>query len=286
MFLWCSHCQKFLGETPPYDNLEITFMDCDNCQRRQTLSEKDQELFLRRIMSQLWQAGTSSDFKKGEATVEEALLFGIRPIDITMGILTPLLYQMGEEWAQGRVTYREEHRFTNFIEIIFETLRKNFRPPQVAENEPDRINVLLFNADSNQHNVGIRLLEYWFRFAGLSAKAFWPQPSHDKILSLISKHKPSFVGFSISLPEQLEACTRAIDRIQMRFGLDHPQIIVGGHAVKTSSIPPIRGALMIPDVRMLTAVLHQEQRDFLELNPRESSKWRPLRPLPQDAGPE
>jgi methanogenic corrinoid protein MtbC1 len=266
MFLWCSNCQNFLGETPPYESLSITFTECGRCHKFHALTEKEQEKALRRIMFQLWRAGTSSDFEAGAASIEEALLSGFRPIDITMGILTPLLYQMGEEWAQGRATYMDEHRFTAFIEMIFETLRQKFQPPPSPASAPDQISVLLFNADNNQHNIGIRLLEYWFRFAGLSSKAFWPQPSHDEVLDLISKHRPSFVGFSISLPEQLQACVKAVDRIQMRFGLNHPQIIVGGHAVKMGTIPSIRGAVMIPDVRMLTAVLHQEQRDFLESN--------------------
>jgi len=46
----------------------------------------------------------------------------MRAIDLLIGIIAPLLYQIGEDWKHGAVTVAQEHRFTAFCEKVLELI--------------------------------------------------------------------------------------------------------------------------------------------------------------------
>ena len=90
MLMWCSYCQRFEREVPPYENLNITHGICAACRLTAfALAESDiaHVRSLQKIQSQLAEAGRHGDFKAAEIIEEDAVKANIRPIDILLGIV-------------------------------------------------------------------------------------------------------------------------------------------------------------------------------------------------------
>src|SRR6516162_2062833 len=118
MLKWCSYCQQFQGETPPYGDLSVTHVLCLECE----LAHSDafdtdvvrHAVFLREIFHSLFEAGQRNDFGSAERMVERAIAANCRPVDILIGIVAPMLHKIGEEWESGAITVEDEHKFTAF----------------------------------------------------------------------------------------------------------------------------------------------------------------------------
>jgi hypothetical protein len=66
--------------------------------------------------------------------VRFAVASGLRPIDILLGVITPLLYLIGAEGVNGLISVADEHRFTSFCERVFECVQ--FEIKAVSQSPP------------------------------------------------------------------------------------------------------------------------------------------------------
>ena len=126
MLKWCSYCQKFQGETPPFGDLSITHVLCLECESAHSdVFAADvirHGVFLREIFRSLFKAGRKNDFGSAERLVERAIAANCRPVDILIGIVAPMLYKIGEEWKSGAITVEDEHKFTAFSERVIDLI--------------------------------------------------------------------------------------------------------------------------------------------------------------------
>ena len=253
MLKWCSYCQRFLGETEPYEDLCITHGICAAClPNLHTLTDQDLErsVRLRTVQEQLRTAGLSGDLKAADHAIQNAIAQNVRAIDILLGFVAPTLYQIGEDWRKGFITVAEEHRFTSYCEQLFETLRKDVTIS--SPTDADRVEVLIMNAPGNRHTLAIRILAAWFADKGIPARVVDSIPVIDDLIKLICESLPRFILISIALPEQHPAVFRLAERIVAMPG-PHPKILVGGNAVKMKLVPPIPGAYLVTDINSIEA---------------------------------
>ncbi|MEX0695024.1 MAG: cobalamin B12-binding domain-containing protein [Rhodospirillales bacterium] len=263
MLKWCSYCQQFLREVAPYEDLTITHGICSVCSKKMLADgEPDLEhvLVLRDLQDQFYEAGRRNDLKEVERIIENSKGTKIRAVDILLGILAPLLQQIGEEWKQGAMTVAEEHRFTAFCEkaseIIFSKVaNKNFANKVL----PERTKALLINASGNRHTIGIRILALWLRERGILTQVLDRAIGRDDLMAVIREFQPNMVLISVALAEQ---AADVLDVIECIGNLpDHlrPRVVVGGHAVKRGFISAIPGAELLTDISSLFHA-HAEQR--------------------------
>jgi len=59
--------------------------------------------------------------------LEESSRHHIRPMDLLLGMLQPLLVEIGELWASGQVTVSMEHRFSDLVGDLLAHVRRGFR---------------------------------------------------------------------------------------------------------------------------------------------------------------
>ena len=245
---------EFLGETEPYEDLRITHGICATClPNLLTLTNQDLErsVRLRTVQEQLRTAGLSGDFKAADHAIQNAIAQNVRAIDILLGLVAPMLYQIGEDWRKGFITVAEEHRFTSYCEQLFETLRKDVTISSPTDG--DRVEVLLMNAPGNRHTLAIRILAAWFADKGIPARVIDSIPVIDDFIKLLCESPPRLILISIALPEQHPAVFRLAERIVAMPGPHHPKILVGGNAVKMKLVPPIPGAYLVTDINSIEA---------------------------------
>ena len=256
MLEWCSYCQRFMRESAPFENLAITHGCCANC-----VSQHDNLLaghavehgqFLRGIFQELLDAGRHSDFSGGMRTVEKAIAENCRPVDILIGMIAPMLYEIGEEWKRGALSVEGEHRFTAFcgkiIGLVETTIGRSNAAPFATRNATP---LFLMNAPGNRHLLGLRILALWVHGHGANVRIIEDNEDTSSLMQSIGTDNPKYLLVSMALAEQCSRVAEIARTMQMLSPSVRPRIIVGGYAVKAGLISTIPGAELLSDINAL-----------------------------------
>lgn len=256
MLKWCAHCQQFIGEMPPHADLGITHGLCRKCAGEEpgllAGDEYAHAVALRDIFQSLFSAGRSHDLDAAGPLVDGAIAAHCRPVDILIGMIAPMLYEIGNAWERGTLTVDDEHEFTAFAERVVDFVEARMR---LAWSQPARFSgdgcYFLMNAPGNIHVVGLRILGLWLQNQG------WPTRHVDEFTVLDVLSEPSIAGepktllVSIALPEQCDAVAALVERVQALPASSRPGIVLGGYAVKTGRVRPIPGVTLAADISAL-----------------------------------
>jgi methanogenic corrinoid protein MtbC1 len=255
MLKWCSYCQHFLGEIPDYEKLTVTHGICAACEPKALeFTESDLKLAesLRDIQHQLHDAARRNDLGAAEHIIENAARANIRGVDVLIGIIAPMLYQVGEDWKRGILSVAQEHRFTAYCDEMCERVAskaKSLTPAYVTgAKEPE---VLLMNAPGNRHTLAIRILSLWLWDRGLRARMIDVPPALEELTTLVTRTQPRLILVSMALAEQCMGVTTIAERIAEVPASIRPKVIVGGYAVKLGLVSAIPGADLIADISLL-----------------------------------
>ncbi len=253
MLKWCSYCQQFMGEVPDYDDLLITHGTCRECHPATFRSAKldlTHARFLKGVQRKLWNAGRASDLKVAESTIDDAVTAGLRPIDVLMGMIAPMLYQVGEDWKRGVLDVEGEHQFTSFCERVLDLIGTKSKLGLSADGKSGG-EILLMNAFGNRHTLAVRVLALWLKSKGRRTEIVDAQRDTDPLLSHIRTKQPKLLLISMALSEQYGGVNELAERIAELPEPVRPRVVVGGYAVKLGLVPPIQGADMMADISLL-----------------------------------
>lgn len=231
MLRWCAYCQHFLGEIEPFSDFSITHGLCTGCSHlARTWNKSDGDKlrpildFYHRLREQA-RAGTLSASK----ILRESREMSIPPMDLIMGVLQPLLYEIGELWNRGQVTVAVEHRFSSVVSALLEQI--------LAESGPlpnsSAPTLLLVPTDGNFHCLGTQMIELALAYHGLTCLAIRPGLPPEEVEWLTRDLKPRFVGLSISMAEQIPALVDTCERLSALEERTRPTVLVGGLAVRS-----------------------------------------------------
>jgi methanogenic corrinoid protein MtbC1 len=255
MLKWCSYCQKFLGEIPEYEKFTVTHGICAACEPKAfKFTELDLKLAesLREIQERLHDAGRRNDLRAAGRVIEDAAKAKIRGVDVLLGIIAPMLYQVGMDWERGILSVEQEHHFTAYCDELFrlvESKAKYLMPACATQaKEPE---VLLMNAPGNNHTLAIRILTLWLWNKGLRAQRFDVPPGIEELTTLVIRTQPKLILVSMALAEQCMSVATVAERIAELPVSIRPRVIVGGYAVKVGLAAAIPGAELMGDISLL-----------------------------------
>ena len=206
---------------------------------------------LREIQGLLYEAGKTGDMAAASRIVRMALTAGLRPVDILVGLITPLLYLIGIEWESSLITVDDEHRFTSFCERVFELVVLEVKASSTPGPEIRHCIVFLMNARGNHHSLGIRILSLWLQSKGIETRLLHPPPTSDTLFELAIQTRPQAILVSLALEWHQEHLYSLVQLIE-RLPRPRPTLIAGGYAVKQGLIPPIAGALLLENITGLS----------------------------------
>lgn len=255
MLKWCSYCQSFVGEAPEYDDFSITHGLCADCEAKHYWSFEGRDLahahVLRGIFARLFTAGRHNNIKAAEAVVDEAIGASCRPIDILIGMIAPMLYQIGEDWKTGALSIEGEHRFTAFCEEVIELVMARMSALGEAPAAPASGQILLMNAPGNIHTLAIRILALWLGSRGVRADIINGPIGFAALQQRLAATKPKHLLISMALAEQRAQVADIVGRVRALPASIRPRVIVGGYAVKTGLVAPVAGADLVADIGSL-----------------------------------
>jgi hypothetical protein len=250
---WCAYCQSFMGESEPFEDYSLTHGVCEKCIPIFDMEDEAEHLFTRinlikRFHDALAEAGRVGDLDAAFELIEQARALGVRSADVLMGLVAPLLYEIGSLWQRGIITVEDEHRFTRFYSAIIRRIRQTSRvdtltPPGPNPDNPEAVrtyegvDVLLIQPRCNHHVLGLKLLEYWLWDRGVEALVL-TLSSSSSIEDVIRRLRPRCIGVTVSIPDQMAEVEKLVAFITATApGIP---VLIGGSAVKAGLVaaPP------------------------------------------------
>jgi methanogenic corrinoid protein MtbC1 len=211
---------------------------------------------LRDIQGRLADAGRYNDLDAAKNIIEEAAKANVRPVDILVGIIAPMLYQIGEDWRAGIVSVADENRFTAFCERVSDLVAsKVLAGTGAGATEADQVEILLMNAPGNDHTLGIRILALWLADVGVRAQIVGVPFSLEELVALVTRTQCRLFLLSIALADQCLDVITFAERVAELPELIRPRVVVGGYAVKLGLVPAIPGVTFLTDIGSIPDML-------------------------------
>jgi len=257
MIKWCAYCLHYLGEIEPYQNFETTHGVCESCRPKVlALTPSDQESLkpLQNFYRALRSGVKSGHVDDLASLVEESRRLAIRPLDLMMGMLQPMLVEIGELWVKGEVSVAIEHRFR----LLARDLTAYFKSQLEPRTELANPSLLIFNAPGNGHYLGLQMADFFFTISDIPARVHYlPLPS-EAILAMVGVHMPVAVGFSVAMPDQMGQVLELEARVK---DLPRPprHILVGGPVARLGvPLPPDSRIQVCRDLSEVQALVRRE----------------------------
>jgi methanogenic corrinoid protein MtbC1 len=176
--------------------------------------------------------------------VDDAIAAGCRPVDILIGMIAPMLHQIGEAWERGTISVKDERQFTAFCERVIDLVAHKVRAT-AGGLRSDAGPVLLMNAPGNKHSLAIQIIALWLRSFGRDARIIDSKIGAAALEQEFATSRSRLLLISMALRRQRKSVQAIVERIQAWPKDIRPRVVVGGYAIKS-------GAELLWDLRTLS----------------------------------
>ncbi len=232
MIRWCAYCQKYLGESAPFEVFEITHGTCRGCIESKAILDDAKVERGRRV-------GNFYDKVRAKMRAEtcpsallaEGLDLGLDPWDLLVGIIQPALGAIGQKWACAASTIAEEQQLTATCSSILALMHAREPGFQVLRRHHD-VEVLLVNAEGNAHALGLQLVEFFLLTRSVPVLAIHTGLTPADIVRIVQTVRPARVGISCALLAQVASARRTALALADLPLETRPEVFVGGLALR------------------------------------------------------
>ncbi len=191
----------------------------EDIKRREEASEKSRKLLYKKL--------TDGDINICVKIYDEYVKI-FNTTDFFDKILKPVMYRIGDEWANNKISIATEHVASN----VAQTLVKIIMDKETVNANKKK--VLLCVPLGEEHHLGCDVIETFLTGKGYKVFNMATSIPSDSILYFIEHNEPDVVMVSITLDDNLKTGQRLIKKIKDSF--DVP-ILVGGFALEQEKIP-------------------------------------------------
>lgn len=146
-------------------------------------------------------------------------------------VLTPVMYKVGDMWADGIIDVAIEHVCSNAAHSLVTIMNEKFSRNS-KENDNTKKKILLCTPEGELHSLGCMIIESVLISKGYSVFNIAPSVPSTSVISFVNKLEPDLIIISIILAENFSAAKRLIKDILESMG-DHPPILVGGTGISS-----------------------------------------------------
>ena len=152
-------------------------------------------------------------------------------------ILKPVMYRIGEEWADHKISIATEHVASNIAQTLVKIIMDR------VSGAGNKKKILICVPLGEEHHLGCDVLETYLTIKGFKVYNMGTSMPTESILSFIDNNKPEAVLISITLEDNLAAGQRLTRKIREYTNIP---VLIGGYALQAEKIPKF-DAQIIPD---------------------------------------
>lgn len=157
--------------------------------------------------------------------VSDAMRDGNSLPQVSVQLVQPAMYEIGNLWQKNRISVSQEHMATAISQNALANayMQANFAPP-IGKS------AMFACVEGNHHSLGLRMLSDAFETTGWEVFYLGANlPTLDLVREVDTKH-PELLALSVSLPGHIDTARLTIESVRTEMGSDCPEIWVGGLA--------------------------------------------------------
>jgi diguanylate cyclase (GGDEF)-like protein len=167
----------------------------------------------------------AADGPTAEAAVTEALIAGVAPTTIQVGVITPAMERIGELWEQGEITVADEHLATGLSYRALLPLQESLQTASPRSRE----RVVLAAVEGQAHVLGLRMVADVLEGAGFDMLYLGADVPSGALRAFVAEHMPAVIGLTST-----QACdTPHLAQAILAIHDAHPscRVMLGGNGV-------------------------------------------------------
>ncbi|HEY5735974.1 MAG TPA: cobalamin-dependent protein [Nitrosopumilus sp.] len=200
---------------------------------------KKREEATRKSKKRLYKKLTEGDIEETVKIYEEYVKI-FNEADFFDKILKPVMYDIGNDWANNKISIATEHVASNIAQTLVKIIMDN------VSGKANKKKVLICVPLGEEHHLGCDVLETYLSIKGFKVYNIGTSIPTESIMSFIENNNPDIVLLSITLQDNLSAGQRLVKKIREKHNIP---ILIGGGAMQSEKIPKI-DAKIISDVKL------------------------------------
>ena len=135
-------------------------------------------------------------------------------------VLRPVLYNIGQRWADGMLDVATEHIASNTVQSMIRVIQSR------SNRKPNNISIILCMPAGEEHKIPSDILETFLVSKGYKVYNLGSLPATD-LLGYIHRNRPDIVFITASLRDSINPTKNLFRKIVGQFDIP---VIVGGYA--------------------------------------------------------
>ncbi|MFZ0556717.1 MAG: cobalamin B12-binding domain-containing protein [Nitrososphaeraceae archaeon] len=232
--------------------------------RYSTVNVKKNDSLTKKLSLDLFKMLSAGDLQSLVKIYDKyASLFGM--IQFYDNLLKPVMYNIGQQWAEGRLDVATEHVCVNTANALVKTIdeRRLIR----VTTQQKRGTIFICTPNGEQHNLACHIIESVLLSKRYKVYNASPSLPADSVINSLKNFTPDAILISITLTDHLQTTRNLIRKI--RTHLPYLPIILGGIAInhpnKTSEYNTaytyvIRDVVLADAIKLIRSTILQIQK--------------------------
>jgi MerR family transcriptional regulator, light-induced transcriptional regulator len=201
--------------------------------RYSTVSAKKNDLLTMKLGRDLFRMLSEGDLQ-GLIKIYDKYtsLFGM--VQFYDNLLKPVMYDVGQQWAEGKLDVATEHVCVNMANALIKTIdeRKLFREANRRQKKKNKGVIYICTPNGEHHNLACNIIESLLLSDGYRVYNASPSLPAESVINSLNSILVDAILISITLPENIETTKNLIKKIRVKF--PYLPILVGGIALNES----------------------------------------------------
>lgn len=177
-------------------------------------------------MTEAWQRFAAALLAGDERQAYTVLAEDTRPsIRVYKEIITPAMYDIGEQWLRNEITVADEHLATSVCDFAL----AQYIFPFKRQNRQSEKKAMFLCLEDEQHVIGSKMVAALFEENHWQVRHLGPNLPLSHALDSAEHWQPDVVGLSAAIPYRITALKEYIAAFEQLSW--EPRILVGGRVV-------------------------------------------------------
>ena len=188
-------------------------------------NQAKKQALLQELRAELFEALCNADREKAvKIAAKYQSLFNL--VDFYDDLMTPVLYRVGDLWAQNSLSVATEHVCSNTAIGLVEAINE---PNSGKGKMSSYTTIVICSPEGELHQIASKVIESLLLQKGFNVHNMSPSAPSGSISSYIESTKPALVMVSVTLSENLKAGIRLLNTIRAKSNVP---VFMGGAAIK------------------------------------------------------